>query len=208
MKRLMFVFAMVIGQFAQAEESVWEYEGNKIQVVSFKKMTTMGFSISDEYVIPKEYTQKGVYIRAILANDQDPPNAEFPNATNIIKEQFVKSGVKVVDKLEDAGVAITFVGLWGWANIAAANIDAKYDDLGGKRYYKEQLGQYLADIKLSPVPAKDKSIFALKMINSSVNDGEQKNNTEITFKNLTPNIKSALQLRMFADYWIAAFVQK
>jgi hypothetical protein len=129
-------------------------------------------------------------------------------AANIIKEQFAKNGIKVVDNLEDAGVAITFEGVWGWANLASVNDNLSYDDLGGKRYYKEQTGRYVSVIKLAPVKGKGEDLLGLSVIDSSIDDGKFSNTNDIKFENLSPGINSRLQLRMFVDYWIAAFVQK
>jgi hypothetical protein len=194
MKLLMAAFALM-SSFAAHAESDWEYEGHKIHIFEMTPMRAMFINTSSEAILPEEYLKDGVYIRA-QQND-----VSFPKSAEIIKERFARRGIKVVDEVKGAGIAITFSGVHGTFLMSYSEVDYPLPEEQLK--WDDEQGRLNAIIAFAPVTGV--SLMGDATIRSA-SGGEKVNSNEIVYKRMSNGIKSATLLRMAIDQWLDRFV--
>lgn len=191
MKKIIMMIATIallsLSLAVMAEESDWVGDGKTIHVFSTEKIR-----FSDEKKLTLEEIGRGVYIRA-MSNPMD----EMKNSSGFIQERFTAHGIKVVDKIEDADVAIDFA-IKGAVSTETADVSFPMDD-SRMNWKNEQLTMY-TNIVLKPF-ADGKWVIA-----SSIKKGVSANTDETLFKRLTEATNSATVLKMATDQWINKFI--
>lgn len=196
MKLLIAVFALTLTLSAHAE-SDWEFEGNKIHIFEMEPMSAFFMSASSEATLPEEYLNKGVFIRAMQQE------TEYPKSAEIIKERFARRGIKVVNDLKEAGIAITFSGVQNTFMMTYSEVDYLIPEKYREEEDDEQ-GRMMAVITFDPVAGKS-IIGDYPTIRPSGKIGDKVNMNEIVYKRMNAGIKSGTVLRMAIDQWLDRF---
>lgn len=196
MKLMIAVFALTLPLSAHAE-SDWEYEGNKIHIFEMEPMSAFFMSASSEAILPEEYLNKGVFIRAMQQE------TEYPKSAEIIKERFTRRGIKVVNDLKEAGIAITFSGVQNTFMMTYSEVNYLIPE--ERRERDDEDGRIMAVITFDPVSGRS-IIGDLPTIRPSGKIGDKVNMNAIVYKRMNAGITSGIVLRMVIDQWLDRFV--
>lgn len=120
MKKLVLAVGVVMGLLAgmAMAEEMFVVDGKKILVTSDLHQA--------ELLIHSKDFPKGIFIRATTGGGVPMGGGTLLNAGKIIKERFESKGFKVVEKFEDADIAIQFSSMGGNMNIVKANNNAAH----------------------------------------------------------------------------------
>jgi len=122
MKKVFLVVAMALGLMASA------FAENQDMLVDGKliRLTNEVGTAGADRVFHTKDMPGGVYI---LTSANGPASQDnLPGAAALIRSIFIARGVKIADKPEDAGIAITF-DMGGSATLVAANTKAEHSSL-------------------------------------------------------------------------------
>lgn len=190
---LALMFGFMFAQVAQAEEHDWEYQGQKIRFLKMEPVKKFFVSISDERMVPEEMAKKGIFAVAMEVTYLSE------KATEIVRQEFLRRGFKLVSKKEDAGVILMFGTDMG----VTFDITDVEEDTPFRPYLIEwdsQVMEMPVVMVLSPTVTSDGRIV------SGVKDGNPENFDSFRYKRSTDSIRHATVYRMIVGEWIDRYV--
>lgn len=194
---LLVALSVFVASFAaQADEHDWEYGGEKIHFfrIEHPKAVFM-FNLSDKRSIPADLVKKGLFVGALEGT------TVYPKASEIVRQEFIRKGYKLVEKKEDAGAIVVF-SCGGCTTFHLSDVEDDTPYPPNRINWDSQMIELQALMIFDPKVTEDGRMIA------GVKDGRPENFDEFYYKRSTDSIKHATVFRMVIDEWIDFYVAK
>lgn len=199
-------------------------DGKNIAITEISSL--IGFN--DGKNISEKDLAKGVFVTLGFNVEK----IQYPNAEAVVRERFANKGIKLVDKIEDAGISLVFL-FSGSVDVKDADKKAAYSNLPSARVVAANGGALVAGyttngpgallgfaigsmfpvdskslvgVQVSIQPKISKGFFGTK-IESSMDDGNFRDGMNIHYKlEKDKEATDDVVLKMMTDQWIQKYI--